>query len=374
MAASKRPAKPRKSRESVDPADKWCGQVVRRGERKTVAMTVSQTYSGADIQIPVVVWRAAKPGPTLAVTGAVHGDEINGSGAIRRIIMDPPFELLAGTMVMVPVVNIFGFERFTRYLPDRRDLNRCFPGSKRGSLAGRLARTVFDSVIGRADYLIDLHSAAVRRTNFPNVRADMTDPTLAAFARAFGSELIVSSRGPRGSLRSAGAAAGCHCLILEAGEVWKVESAAIDYAIRGIRNCLTHLEMVDGTISEPAYRIETDATAWIRANRGGFLSFHVAPGDSVVAGQVMATNTDFVGNQRNLIKAPREGVILGMTTHPAVAPGDPIFHIAFARSREMKRLERAVGRMDEDALHERARDDFATNINVTAIEDGSKDV
>ncbi len=361
-------ARSRKAAKEAAPDDIWCGQVVRPGECRTVDLRVSQTYSGAEIHIPVVVWRGHAPGPTVAVTGAVHGDEINGTGAIRRLIMKPPFKLLAGTLVLVPVVNIFGFERFTRYLPDRRDLNRCFPGSVRGSLASRLARTFFDAVIRRSDYAIDLHSAAVRRTNFPNIRANMTIEPQAAFARAFGAELIISSRGPAGSLRAASETIGCHTMILEAGEVWKVEPAVLAYAIRGIQNCLAHLNMIDNTPVAPAYRIETDATQWLRANRGGFLVFHVGPGDIVARGQAIATNTDLVGNTLNVIKAPREGVVVGLTTLPSVAPGDPICHLAYVRSGELPRVQRKVDRLGADALHERARDDLAKNVNVTAVE------
>lgn len=343
----------------------WCGEHVAPGERKRVSLVVSESYSGADIRIPLMVWRGAAPGPTVAVLAAVHGDEINGTGAIRQLILDPPFELLAGTLVLVPVVNLFGFERHERYLPDRRDLNRCFPGSAHGSLASRLARALFDALISRCDYAIDLHTAAVRRTNFPNVRADMTNPKQAAFARAFGADLLLSGEGPKGSLRRAAAAAGCHTLILEAGEVWKVEASAVEYAIRGISNCLAHLEMIPGTPIEPPYRIETGQTRWIRANAGGFLSFHVAPGDVVDSGQAIATNTSLTGETLNSIVAPRRCIVIGMTTMPAVAPGDPICHIAFARPGELVDVKRVVASLSDDSLYERARESLGSSMLVT---------
>ncbi len=343
---------------------RWNGVTIAAGERGEVRVVVSETYSGADISIPVYVWRGKEPGPTVFVTGAVHGDEINGTGVIRSIIVDKPFKLKAGALIMVPVINLLGFERHERYLPDRRDLNRCFPGTKRGSLAGRMARVIHDEIVGRADFGIDLHTAALRRTNFPNVRADMRDPVLAEFARAFGTELIVSSDGPAGSLRKTASAAGCPTIILEAGEVWKVEPTVVQYGIRGVANCLRHLKMVDGEPVAPPYRVETDATRWVRAQYGGFLRFHVTPGDLVDKGTTLATNISLVGRRLNTVKAPRAGIVLGMTTLPSVAPGDPICHLAYPRQGELARIERAVERLDADDLHERMREDLARSVFV----------
>lgn len=351
----------------IDPS-RWGDALVEPGEQLVHYLTIAESTSGTGIRLPIFVWRGEREGPTVCVTAAVHGDEINGTGAIRQIARDQPFAVVAGTLVLVPVVNIVGFERHSRYLPDRRDLNRSFPGSTKGSQTGRLARSFFDQVISRCDYCIDLHTAAVRRTNFPNVRADMTQPTLAKFARAFGAELIVSGNGPNGSLRAAAGAAGCHALILEAGEVWKVEPSVVEYAIRGIRNCLVFLGMVEGEPSEPAYRIEVDSTKWVRAEHGGFLEFHVAPGDIVDTGDVIATNTSLLGDEINAVAAPQGGVILGMTTMPSVVPGDPICHIAYARSGTLRKAEKLVRALDDESLHERMRGDLASSVLVTDAE------
>ena len=206
-----------------DSTNIWFGAHIDPGSSASLSIPISEGYSGADITTPVYVWRGVQPGPTVAITAAVHGDEINGTGAIRHIIRHKPFELLAGTLVLVPVVNMMGFERHSRYLPDRRDLNRSFPGSREGSLTSRLAISFFSQVIKRCDYAIDLHTAAVRRTNFPNVRADLSNEPVAALARAFGAELIVDGKGPKGSLRATACKYNCPTIILEAGEVWKVE-------------------------------------------------------------------------------------------------------------------------------------------------------
>jgi predicted deacylase len=348
----------------------WGGLHIGPGERRTVDLVISETYAGTDLSIPVHVCRGPRPGPTVFVTGAVHGDEINGTWAIRQVIRDHLFEIVAGTLVLVPVVNLPGFERHSRYLPDRRDLNRSFPGSREGSLARRLAWSFFEQVVRRCEYGIDLHTAAVRRTNFPNVRADMSDPRLAAFAKAFGAELIVSGRGPVGSLRRSACDAGCATLILEAGEVWKVEPAVVEYVIRGVTNCLRFLEMVEGTPNEPPYRIETDSTKWIRADRGGFLEFHVAPGDIVAPGEAIATNTSLTGEEQNVITTPRNGVILGITTLPSVSPGDPVCHIASTRRGALRKVGRIVDALAGDSLHERMRDDLASNVLVTGTDEG----
>jgi len=347
-----------------DPA-LWFGERVEPGEHASLSMPATQSYSGADIDMPVHVWRGEREGPTVCVTAAVHGDEINGTGAVRRIIREHPFTLVAGTLVLVPVTNILAFERHSRYLPDRRDLNRSFPGSDGGSLAGRIAASIFEQLIGRCDYAIDLHTAAVRRTNFPNVRADMSEETLAEFARAFGAEFIVSSTGPKGSLRHSATRAGCRTIILEAGEVWKVQRTVVEYMVRGITNCLRHLGLIEGDTYAPPYRVETERTQWVRAASGGFLEFHVAPGTIVEKDEPLATSAGLTGEEHEIVRAPRAGVVLGMTTMPSVAPGDPVAHLAYTRSGVLTKIERAVDRLRDDSLHERVREDLARSVHLT---------
>jgi predicted deacylase len=351
-------------RRRPDPAV-WGNTRIEPGQQKEVRILVSESYSGADIKIPLLVWRGHEPGPTVCVTGAVHGDEIAGTGAIRHFIYERPCELDAGTLILVPVVNLMGFERHERYLPDRRDLNRCFPGSSRGSLASRLARVVFDEVISRSDFGIDLHTAATNPINYPNVRANLDIPELRDLARAFGASLIVSSTGPSGSLRHAATGRGCPTLILEAGEVGKVQPTVVEFTVRGLLNCLRHLGMTAGEPEDPPFRVETDATTWVRAQNGGFLRFHVGPGEFIEKGQLIATNISLTGRRLNRIKAPRTGIVLGMTTLPAVSPGDPICHIAFPRQRELARVEKKISGLDKDDLFARIQSDMARTILIT---------
>jgi len=337
---------------------------VALGQRRNLALAVSQSYSGAPVVLPVTVWRADKSGPAVSVTAAVHGDEINGTGIVREIILNAPFELSAGSLVLVPVVNLLGFERHTRYLPDRRDMNRCFPGSPEGSLASRMANTVFSEVISQCDYGIDLHTAAVRRTNFPSVRADQKNAEAARIARAFGCEVIVNNKGPKASLRREACDAGCPTIILEAGEVWKIEPNVVQYGVRGIRNVLIELGMVEGNREEPVYQVWTRKTIWVRASFGGMLAFHVAPGDIVEEDQPLATNTNLLGEEQNVLCSPSDGIVLGMTTLPTVTPGNPVCHIAVPRG-GLGPIRRALRKEPTESLHERLRDDLATSVTVS---------
>lgn len=338
------------------------------GERRDMAILATQGFAGQDLEIPIHVWRGKEDGPSVFVTAALHGDEINGTGAVREMILEPGFKLERGTLLLVPVLNVLGFERHSRYLPDRRDLNRCFPGSDSGSMASRFAHRIFEEVIQRCDYGIDLHSAAVRRTNYPHIRGDFSNPEVDTLARAFGTEIMVDTLGPTGSMRRAACDVGCPTILLEAGEVWKVEPTVVEVAHRGILSVLRHLKMVKGKPNVPEFRIIAKKTTWLRAEAGGFLRFHASPGDLVEEGQVLATNTSLLGREQSTIVSPMDGVILGMTTLPSVAPGDPVLNVGRLRQ-PIERIERKVDALDEDSLHERIRTDLGTNMMVDEPQD-----
>lgn len=353
----------KKSRERKRTVAQWGSEKIAPGEARDIELTVSASYSGQAVTIPVHVRRGPQDGPTVFISAAVHGDEINGTGAIRQLILDPALQLIAGNLILVPVVNVLGFERHSRYLPDRRDLNRSFPGNSKGSLAARLARLFLDEIVERADYGVDLHSAAVRRTNFPNLRADLENTAVKQVAEAFGCEVTVNEKGPAGCLRRAACDAGCPTFILEAGEVWKVEKLVIEYALRGVHNLLTHLGMIKGRKQEPPYRTIIQDTTWVRADSAGFLQFHVAPGDILSRGAPIASTTSLTGKAGETILSPESGIVLGMTTLPVTAPGEPVCHIGLL-SRGQKRIERIVNGLSNDTLHERIRDDLSTSIMV----------
>jgi predicted deacylase len=300
----------------------------------------------------------------------LHGDEINGTGVIRQLIQDPDFRLLRGAVILVPVLNLLAFDRHSRYLPDRRDLNRSFPGSATGSLAGRMARTIFTEIVSRSDYGIDLHTAAVRRTNYPNVRGDLKRPDVRRLAESFGSEIIINGKGPRGAFRREACRAGCPTIIMEGGEVWKVEPSIVESGVRGVKNVLRGLEMLDGEVDSPEYQVIINKSQWIRAERGGFLQFHISPGDIVEKDQPLATNTTLLGQERSAVYAPFDGVVIGMSTLPAISPGEPVCNLGklprWAKPAKLRRL-----RAEESGLEERTSEDLASNVLVVEVADDS---
>lgn len=353
------------------PIGLWGDTPVKAGSKKRIRLEVGESYTGLSVRLPLLVWRAKEPGPVGFISSAVHGDEINGTGTIRELINNPGFTLTKGALILLPVVNIIGFERHSRYMPDRRDLNRAFPGSVTGSITSRLANLLTTEIIARCDFGIDLHTAAVRRTNFPNVRANMENPGCRDLAKAFGCELIVDQEGPDGSFRKCATELGCPTIILEAGEVWKVESLYLETALRGIRNCLAHLGMTDQAPIECPEPWVVNSTQWVRAGAGGFLQFHVAPGEFVEENQLIATNAGLLGLETELIYSPHSGVVIGMSTMPAVSPGDPVVHIAKVPQKDISKLEKAHDRQHEDSLEVRMREDLATNVHIVEVPEES---
>jgi len=338
------------------------GQRIEPDRVYDLHLDYSQSYTGMAISIPVRVVSGPRPGPVVGLVATIHGDEVNGIGILREVVFDNPIALRKGTMIIVPVVNVLGLESHSRYLPDRRDLNRCFPGSPKGSHSSRLAHLIFSEIIRHCDYGLDFHSAAVRRTNYPNVRADLDHPRTREIARLFGCELTVHSKGAEGSLRRVAVAHGIPTIVLEAGEVWKIEPGVVEVGARGIRNVLRHLAMIRGALEKPAWQIEVRRSVWVRAERGGILKFHTLPGDLVKKGQCLATNQNVLGQEQRQIKAPADGLILGLTTMPAVMPGEPVFHLAVVDKPygQLKRLMTARSR--SRLQHKRIQAQWATNI------------
>jgi len=353
---------------NADPLD-IAGTRVSLGEVRDIEVIASESPAGNPVTVPVRVWRGEQPGPTVAVTGTVHGDEINGLGAVRTLILEPGFELRRGTLLLAPVISVPAFERHSRYMPDRRDPNRAFPGSATGSLTARFVHAVFHQIILKADYLIDLHSAAQRRTNYPNVRTDLDHPQAAELADMFGSEMVVHGKGPEGSLRRAAVEAGVPAIILEAGEPWKFEPAMMEVAVRGVGNVVARLGMIDATPHTPQFRVRARETRWVRSDHGGVLRFHVGPGDDVDAEQVLATVTTLLGHELGRLAAPESGVVLGMTTMPTVVPGDPVCHIAFPED-GIEEIRRSRRRARGETLDERLREGLSAGMVLTEHEDG----
>lgn len=346
----------------------WNGKYVEPGETCDLQIAVSESYSGVAVEIPIQVQRAEMDGPTLFVSAALHGDEINGTGAVRELLKDDEFSLLSGTLILIPVLNMPGFERHSRYLPDRRDLNRAFPGSPTGTLAGRMAQEIFQTIVKKSDFGIDIHTASKRRTNYPNVRGDLSDPNVKRMAFAFGCEVVMNGAGPVGAMRREACLAGCPTIVMEGGEVSKVEPSIVESAVRGVRNVLRELKMLGGEQDTPDYQLVVEKSKWIRADHGGFLSFHVKPGDVVAKGQALATNATLLGHEQNAIFAPFDGVVVGMTTLPAISPGDPICNLG-CLPKGTKPSEFRRRRRIEDGLETRLVDELASNVLVVDPEE-----
>ena len=336
---------------------------VHPGETRDIRLKISETYSGDEIAIPLRIIRANKQGPTLLVSAGIHGDELNGTGIVHHLMCRQSPGLISGSLVLVPVINVFGFEMNNRYLPDRRDLNRAFPGSDNGSLASRIAHIVMREIVQKCDYVIDCHTAAIQRTNYPNIRGDLTLPGVRKLAKTFGCELIVDGKGPVGSLRREACKVGCPTILLEAGEPWKIEPSVLKIGIRGVRNVLIELGMMDGKKTLAPCQTLVRKTTWVRATVGGILSFHIGPGDIVEKNQPIATNNSIMGEQQNTLISPIDGIVLGMATMPTVNPGEAVCHLA-QPTRKLSEIRNDLAKLQSGNLYTKIRKDLATNITI----------
>lgn len=325
------------------------GRKVPVGARSDLLLNVSESYTGDRLTIPVTVVNGVDPGPVLFVTAAVHGDELNGIGIVRELLglLDPG--LLRGAMICVPVVNVLGVQFHSRYLPDRRDLNRSFPGSATGSTASRIAATVMREIVMQADAGIDLHTAANRRMNLPQIRIDVSDMRARELGLAFGAPYLIASSLRPGSLRDAGGRAGVPVLTYEGGQALRFEADVIAVGVTGIMRVMAAMDMVDGQLGDPpAVTIESDETHWVRADRGGILDLHVGPGDHVDVSQPLWTVTGPFGRERNQALSAHQGHVIGMTTLPLVNPGDAVVHIAVAGQHERPSIDEPTDEEDLD--------------------------
>lgn len=299
------------------------------GTQVKVDIPVAQLPTETMLSLPVTVIHGRKPGPRLWLSAAIHGDEINGVEIIRRVMKLIRPSRLRGTLIAVPVVNIFGFIEQSRYLPDRRDLNRSFPGSARGSLAARLASLFMHEIVYHCTHGIDLHTAAIHRINLPQIRANLEDPQTYAFARAFGAPIMIHAAMRDGSLRQAAAKRGIPVLLYEGGEALRFNADAIAVGVAGILRVLNALEMY-GTQEESwcSLSLESHSTKWVRASRGGVLHLETHLNQSVHKRQHLGFIGDAYGDKSVAIRSPLDGVVIGHSQNPLVNQGDGIVHIA----------------------------------------------
>ncbi|QDU68039.1 succinylglutamate desuccinylase/aspartoacylase family protein [Engelhardtia mirabilis] len=305
------------------------GIEIPKGTRRTLSLPVARRYTAGEVSLPVCVIHGRRPGPRLFVSAAIHGDEINGVEIVRRLLKRQLLPKLRGALIAVPVVNVYGFVEQTRYLPDRRDLNRCFPGSAKGSLASRLANTFLQEVAKKATHGIDLHTGSLHRTNLPQVRASLDVPGSEALARSFGAPVILDSAIREGSLRESVGELGVPMIIYEAGEALRFDELAIKAGLRGVLSVMRDLGMLPA-VKQKSRRVEpfvAHGSSWVRAPESGILVTKLQLGARVARGQWLGTISDPLAEEEEPIISPTDGVLIGRTNLPLVNEGDAVFHI-----------------------------------------------
>lgn len=309
------------------------GTPVAPGESVTIDIPVADLYTHAKLTMPVNVIRGKRPGPTLFISAAVHGDELNGVEIIRRVLKRAEFKRLRGTVIAVPIVNVHGFLRHSRYLPDRRDLNRAFPGSAHGSVTSRLAHVFVKEIVSQSNYGIDLHTGAVHRTNLPQIRADLSQDTVRAMANSFGCPLLIDAPLREGSLREYADRQNVPLLLYEAGEALRFDEFSIRAGVRGVIGVMRHLGMLPRRsrkvrTSKPVIAHESN---WERAPESGILRSLVELGEYVKAGQTLAYVADPFGETQVEVQARHDGIVIGRSHLPLAHAGDALYHVAVVK-------------------------------------------
>jgi uncharacterized protein len=305
------------------------GTTVAPGRRRLVEVPVARLPTATRFNLPIMVLNGQRPGPRLWLSAVVHGDQLNGLEIIRRVLEIVRPRRLAGTLLAVPVVNVFGMVTETRYLPDRRDLNRSFPGSPNGSLAAQLANLFMTNVAAMCDVGIDLHTGSDHRFNLPQIRGNLEDPTALRLARAFGAPVSIHSPLRDGSLREACRRRSIPVVVYEGGEADRFNETAIAAGVDGVLRVLADLEMRSGDPTPPAADTTVVRhTRWVRARRTGILRSPVRAGQRVARGDVLGIIADAVGDSRATMKASFDAVVIGHTQHPLVNRGDALWHLA----------------------------------------------
>ncbi|WP_136715637.1 succinylglutamate desuccinylase/aspartoacylase family protein [Halorientalis salina] len=318
---------------------------VAPGETADIRYSVSQTYLGDPIRIPVTIINAEKPGPRVFLSAAVHGDELNGIEVVRAVAQEWAHEGLEGTLVCLPVLNVPAFMAQERYLPIYdRDLNRSFPGAEESTNAKRIAARIFENFIEPCDVGIDFHTSTRGRTNMLHVRADTNDPAVGRLAKAFASNVIISSEGPSGSLRREASDAGVPTITVEMGEAHRFQRKLIDRALEGVESVLAEYGLRPAeAVHWPGWRTIIDGNeekTWLRADAGGLVEMHYSQGSLVYEDDQICTITNPFKAETDTIRAPFTGVLVGTVENPLVYPGNPICHLVRLDERTLRAVER----------------------------------
>jgi hypothetical protein len=307
---------------------RFAGKPIPRGTRRQVSLPAGRLPSGTEVSLPIEILNGVASGPTIWLSGALHGDEIVGVEIIRRVLEHVDERSLTGVIVAAPVVNVFGFVTGSRYLPDRRDLNRSFPGTTRGPLAGRIARLFVDEVLAVADVGIDFHAGSDERTNLPQIRGNMDDEGTRALALAFGAPLAIHSKTIKGSLRETALRLGKRVLLFEGGEPRRFSPEAVDAGVAGTLRVLAALGMIGDRATSADPPVESRSTTWVRAPRGGIFRLETRLGERVTKGERLGIITGPSGRGGREVRAPVTGIVMGHAVNPLVHQGDALVHVA----------------------------------------------
>ena len=310
------------------------GVKIEKGQRKQLEIVIAKLYDHTDITIPVEVICGKESGPVMFVSGAIHGDEINGVESIKRLLSRKKIlSYIKGTLIAVPIVNVFGFNRNVRYLPDRRDLNRTFPGFKNGSLAARIAHIFMKEIVTKCQYGIDLHTGSAHRFNLPQVRGCLENPEVEKLAKAFGVPVILNSNMRDGSLRQAAFEKGINILLFEGGEAVRNDEKIISSAENGIIAVMCEIGMIEkksvrSRLPKSREVFRAESSHWIRAPISGSLQVKKKIGNKVNKDQILGIISNPFGTEKTYVKAKKTGIIIGITMMPLVSNGDALFHVA----------------------------------------------
>ncbi len=321
------------------------GELIPRGERRSLQIGSAALYDYTKLSIPVEVIRGKEPGPILFISAAIHGDEINGVEIIKKLNKKAFLKNIRGTLILVPIVNVFGFNYKSRYLPDRRDLNRSFPGSKNGSLARRLAHTFMKEIVSKATHGIDLHTGAIHRTNLPQIRACLEDAETKSLAEGFGVPVVIDSSLRDGSLREAARKKKVAMLLFEGGQALRFEEDIIKIGLRGCISVMHKIGMIDASyVAKRTLRKSrifiAKTSYWTRAPRSGAFSVKKKIGEKISEGDILAVISDPFGRKEVKVYAEEDGILIGAALLPLVNQGDAMFHIAIFK--DSTRVKQAI--------------------------------
>lgn len=312
------------------------GVEVHPGKRLRINIDMGSIYDFTDVKMPVEVICGKKNGPTLFVSSTIHGDEINGIEITRRLLNNKSLKNICGTLIVIPIVNVFGFNDRSRYLPDRRDLNRCFPGIKNGSLASQLAYKFMQEIVLKSDYGIDLHTGAFHRCNHPQIRANLSDERTYKMAQAFNAPVVVNSNLRDGSLRAAVVSADIPMILFEAGEALRFDENSIKIGVEGILNVMKEIGMIKARKKPSRKKIFTAlSSSWLRAPHSGINMPKIKLGSMVKKGDILSEIANPLGDHKTFVRAHETGVVIGMSVLPLANKGDALFHIACQKAKKI---------------------------------------